>query len=63
MGGAPFLALGLVSSAIAAGVAGVPWIAIAAGVVAIPYLAIAVLRTLQALHSRHERRWRPARLS
>jgi Flp pilus assembly secretin CpaC len=54
-----FLATGLISSAIGAAVAGVPWVAIAAVAAAIPYVAIGVLRALEVMRSRHERRLRP----
>jgi len=45
--GAFFLAVGLVSSAIGAAVAGVPWVAVAAAAAAVPYVAIAVVRVLE----------------
>jgi hypothetical protein len=48
-------AVGLVSSAVGAAVAGLPWLAIAAVVAAIPYVAIGVLLTLSGLRARHDR--------
>jgi hypothetical protein len=60
MGGSLFLATGLVSSAVGAAVAGLPWVALAVGVAAIPYLAIGVVRTLEVVRARHSP-LRPAR--
>ena len=53
MGGALFFATGLLSSAIGAAVAGLPWLAIAVGVAAVPYLAIGVLRTVEVVRAKH----------
>jgi len=50
--GAFFLAVGLVSSAIGAAVAGVPWVAVAAAAAAVPYVAIAVVRVLEGARAR-----------
>ena len=63
MSGAPFLALGLVSSALGAAVAGVPWVAIAVGAASIPYVVIGVVRALDGvrLRARSERPIRSAR--
>jgi hypothetical protein len=52
MSGAPFLALGLMSSALGAAVAGVPWVAVAVGAASIPYVVIAVVRTLDGIRAR-----------
>ena len=51
-------ASGLVSSAIGAAVAGVPWVAVAAVLAALPYLVIALLRAHEVLRSRHVTRTR-----
>jgi len=56
MGGALLFATGLVSSAIGAAVAGLPWVAVAVGVAAIPYLAIGALRAVEMTRARHSRR-------
>ena len=52
MSGAPFLALGLISSALSAAVAGVPWVAVAVGAASIPYVVIGVVRTLDGIRAR-----------
>lgn len=46
MGGAPFFAAGLVSSAVGAALAGLPWLAVAVAAAALPYLAIGAVRVL-----------------
>jgi hypothetical protein len=61
MGGAPFLALGLVSSAVGAAVAGAPWVAIAVGAASIPYLVIGVMRALAGIRARSDRPSAPRR--
>jgi hypothetical protein len=53
-----FLAAGLLSSSLGAAVAGVPWVAIAAVAAAIPYVAIGVLRAVDGMRARHDRRLR-----
>jgi hypothetical protein len=55
MSGSLAYALGLVSSAFGAALAGVPWVAVAALLSAVPYLAIGLLRTRELLRSRHGR--------
>jgi hypothetical protein len=55
MSGALSYGLGLVSSAGAAAVAGVPWIAVAAFLASVPYLAIGLLRAREALRTRQSK--------
>jgi hypothetical protein len=55
MSGSLAYAFGLVSSALGAAVAGVPWVAVAALLTAVPYLAIGLLRAREALRSRQSR--------
>jgi len=56
MGGEPFFAVGLVSTAIGAAVAGLPWLAVAVALAAIPYAVIAVVRAVDVFRARHARR-------
>jgi hypothetical protein len=53
MSGSLAYAFGLVSSALGAAVAGVPWVAVAALLAAVPYVAIGMLRVLETLRARH----------
>ena len=55
MSGSLAYAFGLVSSALGAAVAGVPWVAVAALLTAVPYLAIGLLRAREVLRSRQSR--------
>jgi hypothetical protein len=55
MSGEPLYVLGLVSSALGAVVAGVPWVAVAAVVASIPFVAIGVVRALEGLRARERR--------
>lgn len=61
MGGELFFAAGLVSAAIAAAVAGLPWIALAVGAAAIPYVVIGVVRVVEVVRTRHPWHVRTAR--
>jgi hypothetical protein len=55
MDGSLAYAFGLVSSALGAAVAGVPWVAVAALLAAVPYVAIGLLRVVEAVRPRQRR--------
>ena len=57
MGGQPFFAVGFVCTALAAAVAGLPWLALAVALAAVPYVVMAVVRAIGTVQARHPRRF------